>query len=178
MSTTQSANIIVIWICFQKSQPLPEDLIQLWEDYQFMNYCEQIWYRNRGLEVTCLDRDHCSRILSQAPSLIKILQVIKILQGDITPPLFQIHFMLDFSWDELRTAICSLCSLVCDEEEGFLSKLLNVALDPTIFPVHFDLIMWNSACNSLRVMQQIFRGELDKNIMWVFIAFILLGPWL
>jgi hypothetical protein len=132
-----------------------------------MNSCEKIWLQAKeiGIEATSSDREHCSRILSQAPSLIKILQVIKFLQGDITPPLFQIHFMLDFSRDELRTAICSLRSLICDEEEGFLSKLLNVALDPTIFPVHFDLIMWELVCKSLRVMQRILNGELIKNLM-------------
>jgi hypothetical protein len=73
--------------------------------------------------------------------------------------------MLDFSWDELRTAICSLRSLICDEEEGFLSKLLNVALDPTIFPVNFELIIWDLACGSLRVVQRILKGELDYHLM-------------
>jgi hypothetical protein len=132
-----------------------------------MNSCEKIWLqaKKKGLEATSSDRDHCSRILSQAPSLIKILQVIKILLGSIIPPLFQIHFMLDFSWDELRTAICSLRSLVYDEEEGFLSKLLNVALDPTLFPMPFDSITWDLACGSLHATQRILRGESDKNIL-------------
>jgi hypothetical protein len=133
-----------------------------------MNSCEKIWFQAKeiGLEATLSDRDHCSRILSQAPSLIKILQVIKILQGNIIiAPLFQIHFMLDFSWDELRTAICSLRPLIHDKEEGLLNTLSTVALDPTIFPVHFELIISDLACGSLRVMQQTPRGELDKSIM-------------
>jgi hypothetical protein len=33
------------------------------------------------------------------------------------------------------------------------------------------LIIWDLACGSLRVMQQIFRGELDKYKTWVFIVF-------
>jgi hypothetical protein len=116
--------------------------------------------------------------LSQAsPSLIRILQGIKILVRDFNPlPLFQIHLFLNFSWDELRTAICSLRSLICDEEEGFLRKVSIVALDPTLFPVPFDSLMWDLACGSLRVMQQIFRGELIKNIRCVLIAFNLLPP--
>jgi hypothetical protein len=162
---TQSKNIIVIYICFQKSQPLPEDLIQLWEDYQFMDYCEQIWIQHREPEVTWSDRDHCSQILSQAcPSLIRILQAIKFLHPKSYSHLFHIHFLLDFSWDELRKAICSLRSLIHDEEELFM-KLLIVALDPTLFPVPFDLMMWDLACGSLHVMQRILRGELIKNIM-------------
>jgi hypothetical protein len=74
--------------------------------------------------------------------------------------LFQIHFLLDFSWDELRTAICSLR----DEEEGLLTKLLIVALDTTLFPVPLNPLMWDLACGSLRVMQQMIRGELIKNM--------------
>jgi hypothetical protein len=165
---TQSTNIIVICICFQKSQPLPEDLIQLWEDYQFMVDCEQNWSQSRNLEVAQSDRNHCCQILSQAsPSLVRILQAIRfiLLQRDDHWVLFEIHFLLDFPWDELRMAICSLCSLIRKEEKGLVSKLLIVALDPTLFPVPFDLIMWDSACGSLHVMQQTLRGELDNSIL-------------
>jgi hypothetical protein len=164
----QSTNIIVIQIYFQKSQPQPKDLIQLWEDYQFIDYCEQIWIEDRALEVTWSDRDHCSHILSQAsPTLVRILHTIRfiILQWHDTWVLCQIHFLLNFSWDELRTAICSLRSLIHDKEEGILNTLSTVALDPTLFPLPFDLIMWDLACGSLHVMQQILRGELDKFIL-------------
>jgi hypothetical protein len=131
-----------------------------------MNYCEQIWSEGRELEVTSLDQFHCSKILSQASaSLIRILQAIKFLQMNSCSPLFRIHFLLNFSWDELRTAICSLRSLIPDEEEELLSKLPIVALDPTLFPVPFNLIMWDLACGPLHVMQQIIRGELVRIIM-------------
>jgi hypothetical protein len=168
---TQSANIISI--CLQESQPLPEDLIQLWEDYQFMAYCEQIWidaqFEDRQFEVTSSDRDHSYQILSQAsPSLIRILQAIRFIPWDGLIPsgyLFKIHFRLDFSWNELRTVISSLRSLIHDEGEELMRKLLIVSLDPTLFPVHFDLIMHDLACGSLRVIQRILRGELIKNMM-------------
>jgi hypothetical protein len=160
----QSTNIIVILICFQKSQPQPKDLIQLWEDYQFMDYCEQIWIQDREPEVTWSDWDHCSQILSQtSPSCIRILQAIKFISRP-SYNLFKIHFLLDFSWDELRTAICFLRSPMRDEEE-LLPTLSIVALDPSLFPPPFDSIMWDLACGSLRVMQQIIRGELSKDIM-------------
>jgi hypothetical protein len=150
---------------FQKSQPIPEDLIQLWEDYQFMDYCEQIWYQGRELGVTSSDRDHCSQILSLAsPSLIRSLQAIRFLQGCWRLTLFRIHFFLNFSWDKLRTAICSLRSFIHDKEERLLTRLLVVALDPTLFPVPFDSLMWDLACSSLHVMQQILKGKLIKNI--------------
>jgi hypothetical protein len=33
------------------------------------------------------------------------------------------------------------------------------------------------ACGSLHATQRILRGESDKNILWVSIAFNLLPPW-
>ncbi|KAJ7899401.1 hypothetical protein B0H13DRAFT_796377 [Mycena leptocephala] len=158
-------SIVLNWL--KKSQPQPKDLIQLWEDYRFMNDCEQRWDEGGELEVTGADRDHCSQILSQAsPSLIRIIQAIRLIPTNVyATHLLKIHFLLDFSWDELRTTICSLRLLVGEEGEGLLIKLFHVLLDPTLFPVPFDLIMWDLACGSLHVMQQILRGELDKSIL-------------
>jgi hypothetical protein len=131
-----------------------------------MDYCERIWAKDSQFEVTWADHNHCSQILSQAsPSLIHILQAIKFLQGNGDSLLFRIHFLLDFSWDKLRTAICSLRSFIHNKEEGLLTKLFIVALDLTLFPVPFDLIMWDLACGSLHIMAQILRGELDKSML-------------
>jgi hypothetical protein len=98
---------------------------------------------------------------------MRILQAIRFIPRGLLNyrHLFKIHFLLDFSWDELRTAICSLRSFIGDKEEGLLTKLLIVALDPTLFPVPFDSIVWGLACGSLRVMQRILRGELGKYIV-------------
>jgi hypothetical protein len=132
-----------------------------------MDSCEEIWTDGGDLEITWSDQDHCRQILSQAsPSLIRILHAIRFILLQRADPwvLFQIHFLLDFPWDELRTAICSLCSLIHDEGEELMRKLLIVALDPSLFPVPFDSIMWDLACGFLHVMQRIRRGELDKYI--------------
>jgi hypothetical protein len=125
-----------------------------------MYYCEQRWTHASILKVTQSDQDHCRQILSQAsPSLIRILQTIKVLQGW---GLLTIHFLLDFSWDELRTVICSLCSLMHNEREVLIRKLFIVALDPAHFPMPFGSIMWDLACVSLCFMQQTLRGEADN----------------
>lgn len=131
-----------------------------------MDYCEHMWSGDKELEITWSDRNQCSQILTQAsPLLIRILQAIKFAEPKWHSPLFHIHFLLDFSWDELRTAIYSLRSLIHDKEKGLLTKLLIVALDPTLFPVPFDSIMWDLACDSLRVMQRILGGELDNYLL-------------
>jgi hypothetical protein len=133
-----------------------------------MNSCEEVWYQDRELEVVSSDWDHCSQILSQAcPSPIRILQAIKFISPEwhYRRHMLKIHFLLNLSWDELRTAICSLRPLIHNKEEGLLNTLSTVALDPTLFPLPFDLIMWDLACSSLHVMQQILRGKLDKSTL-------------
>jgi hypothetical protein len=35
------------------------------------------------------------------------------------------------------------------------------------------LIMWDLACSSLHVMQQILRGKLDKSTLWVSILILI-----
>jgi hypothetical protein len=131
-----------------------------------MNYCGIIWIEDRETQVTAQNQNHCSQILSQAtPSLIRILQAIRFLSQDKYSLLFIIHFLLNLSWHELRMAICSLRCLMRNKGQEFIRNLLIVALDPTLFPVPFDLIMWDLACSSLHVMQQVLRGELDKSIL-------------
>ena len=81
--------------------------------------------------------------------------------------MIEIHFLLEFSWDKLRTVICSLRTLV-DKEELEAEPIKNmwiVANDPTVFPVQFESMVWDLTCGSLRVIRQMLRGEVDKNIM-------------
>jgi hypothetical protein len=133
-----------------------------------MDYCEKIWVEHGEIKITAQDQNHCRQILSQtSPSLIRILQAFRFIPWgyNISHVLFRIHFPLDFSWDELRMVISALRSLIGKEGAALIRKLLIVALDPTCVPVPFDSIMWDSACGSLRVMQQILRGEVDNLIM-------------
>ncbi|KAJ6499823.1 hypothetical protein DFH09DRAFT_1102896 [Mycena vulgaris] len=146
----ENLSSILDWL--EQIQPLPEGLIQLWEDYRFMCYCEGIWCDDKGTEVTGTDRDHYRQILSQAaPSLIKIFQAIEFLiPGDSSRELlFKLHFLLDFTWSQ---------------EGRHIRNVLIVALDPTLFPVRFDSITWDLTCGSLRVMVRILSGEVNKQM--------------
>ncbi|KAJ7821022.1 hypothetical protein B0H14DRAFT_3146902 [Mycena olivaceomarginata] len=145
----------------KRSRPLPEDLIRLWEDYRFMSSCEFIWQKSgtRGGWLTKKDRSRYQRVLSASPSLIRVLQAIECCR-EIT--LFEIHILLDFSWDELRMVICSLCSLMGNERKD-IEKVLLVALE--VFPAR-DSISWDLACGSMRALWQILEGELDFNVGW------------
>jgi hypothetical protein len=125
-----------------------------------MVYCEDIWGQDRGREfrVTEEDRDHCHQILSQvSPSLTRILQLIKF--NMYIPLIFNIHIQLDFSWDELRMAFCSLRSLVGDEGEGIIRSMPIVALDMTLSPAH---LLWDLTCGGLHLMRRILSGKVGK----------------
>lgn len=136
-----------------------------------MVYCETIWCQNarRRIEVTEDDRDHCHQTLLQvSPSLTRILQLIPF----ITYPsesfhpyyyaellIFKIHVLLDFSWDELRMAFCSLRSLIGHEGDGFTRNMPIIALDMALSPAP---ILWELTHSCLCVMRRIISGEVDK----------------
>jgi hypothetical protein len=133
-----------------------------------MVYCETIWYQDRHKEIQVTDEDwgYCHQILSQvSPSLTRILQAIAIITS-IQPfhaPLeiliFQIHTLLDFSWDELRMAFCFLRSLIGHEGDGFIRNMPKVAFDMALSPSH---LLWDLTCGGLCVMRRILSGEVDK----------------
>jgi hypothetical protein len=131
-----------------------------------MDYCEIILCQDARtrIQVTEEDRDRCHQILSQvSPSLLRILQAIAIITSvrDFVPFLiFKVHAVLDFSWDELRMAFCSLRSLILHEGEGLIRIMPIVALDMTLSPVPF---LWDLTCGYLRVMRRILSGEVDRD---------------
>ncbi|KAJ7323329.1 hypothetical protein DFH08DRAFT_1085498 [Mycena albidolilacea] len=187
---------VLDWL--KRSRPMPTDLIHVWEDYSFMVYCQSGWTiiveptapgKCTEIRVTEEDRDNAYQILSQAsPSLIRILQAMILIQLHdrkkassyfhgvkhmIHKLLFTIHIMLDLSWDELRTMICSLRPLIGNRAEWRFIKILSiVASDSTLFPPQFDSILWDLASGSLHVFQQVLSGEMDEIILWDFLIFI------
>ncbi|KAJ6551280.1 hypothetical protein B0H19DRAFT_1378054 [Mycena capillaripes] len=157
--------MVLDWL--KKSQPLPDDIIRVWEDYHFMSYCESEWDKPK-IQVTGKDWSRYHQVLSQAsPSLLKILRAIPlVVHYGMTSHLFKTRLLLDFSWDEMRTAFSSLRSLKDqDGGEDFIRKVSNVALDRGLLPWSFDSMMWDFACGALHALQQIVRGEVDPCIL-------------
>ncbi|KAJ6504087.1 hypothetical protein C8R47DRAFT_176894 [Mycena vitilis] len=168
----QNPEMIVEWL--KRSQPTPEATIQLWEDYRFMLSCESVWsYPTRaGLflpqhpeenEVTEQDRDNYRQLLARSlPSTVRILQAVKFIPDPWnTIGIFKLHLLLEVPWDQLRTAICSLRSLVCED-----IRVVFVALDPCIFPGLFGSLMLDLARGHLIVMLRIHNGELARHLVW------------
>jgi hypothetical protein len=74
--------------------------------------------------------------------------------------IYKIHILLDFSWDELRLAFCSLRSLIGHEGEGLIRNMPIVALDVTLSRAH---LLWDLSCGGLHLMRRILSGEVDKD---------------
>ncbi|KAF7369296.1 hypothetical protein MVEN_00257400 [Mycena venus] len=160
MDSNEIINLILNWL--KTSQPLPEDSIQLWEDYRFMCHCDAKWSNHEEVRIARKSRDYYCQVLSQAlPTLVKILQAVESIPLDGSSVLFKIHILLDLSWEELKTAICPLQSLAVHDREGCTTEP-SVALNPTLFPAHLDSILWDLTCGSLRVILRILKGELER----------------
>ncbi|KAJ6551270.1 hypothetical protein B0H19DRAFT_1157061 [Mycena capillaripes] len=165
--------MVLDWL--KRSQSLPEDLVHLWEDYCFMSHYESILHGQRefnGIQVTEKDWDHYRQMLLQAsPSFLRIFRAIPFVHGwtqGWTSCLLSVRMQLNISWDELRIALCFLRSLKDQDGgdlEGFIMKVLIVALDHTLLPCNFDSMMWDLACSTLYAMLQVVRGEMGKCIL-------------
>ncbi|KAJ6482451.1 hypothetical protein C8R45DRAFT_1001497 [Mycena sanguinolenta] len=132
-----------------------------------MHYFESMWKsKDKSVQdqVTREDWNRSQQILSQvSPSLVRILQAGSLIGNhQLQGLLFEIHLLLDVSWDELRTTICSLRSFT---DEKMLLATLVVARQSAPNLAHFDTIMSDLACGVIRVIQQIVRGELSPSLI-------------
>jgi hypothetical protein len=73
--------------------------------------------------------------------------------------IFKIHTLLDFSWDELRMAICSLRSLIFPEGEGLIRIMPTVAWYMALSPA---TLLWDLTRGGLCVMRRILSSEVVK----------------
>ncbi|KAJ6471558.1 hypothetical protein C8R45DRAFT_1165386 [Mycena sanguinolenta] len=88
---------IVPWLKNTPSEA-PADVIQLWEDYEFMFSIEQLFYDRRRLDPSV------EHTLSPSPELLRILLSMRLLQH----PLWALPAKLDLTWTDLRATLCSL----------------------------------------------------------------------
>ncbi|KAJ7245802.1 hypothetical protein C8J57DRAFT_1361740 [Mycena rebaudengoi] len=105
----------------------PEDLVQLWEDYQFMDslqnhICEVLNSPQTDDNGSCLSAEDF-QMLSQCALLPRILQVY--ILGPINyMSLFKIHHLLDISWADLRAAMCPLRYITGRADREGMRRLL------------------------------------------------------
>jgi hypothetical protein len=146
----------LIWL--QRDRQQPEDLIQLWEDYRFMAHCESIWSRANPAPVTRKDWNRAQQILlaqKVTRTTIQILEAIACIQNRQAWLLFKLHILMDFSWNDLRTAICSLRSF--NGQELLLANLPWISIR-CMFQEQIDSVRWTLICGAMRSMDRITHG--------------------
>ncbi|KAJ7794619.1 hypothetical protein B0H14DRAFT_2621755 [Mycena olivaceomarginata] len=140
-----------------QSRPKPKDLIEVWEDYGFMIYCESGWNLETGIQAAEADWDSSHQALSQAsPSLIPILQAV---------------FLLRSPTDAVIPRWVTDAEFLGDQRETVYQDHVNCRLRSHHFPPRFDSILSDLARSSLHPMQRVLTDEIDKRKVWGFEGF-------
>ncbi|KAF8187281.1 hypothetical protein K438DRAFT_2019536 [Mycena galopus ATCC 62051] len=150
---------VLEWL--KKFNPPPEDLIQLWEDYVFMEswdtLCDDPGSSKKPQSTTFNDA------LAQAsPQSIRVLYVSKLflnVSALLGYRLARIHLLLGLSWGELRAAVACLRGLLGDNAIP-VHKLMNFNSD-AVFLQSLDSssLLLDLAKGSLRAMQATSDGR-------------------
>ncbi|KAJ7856192.1 hypothetical protein B0H14DRAFT_2753104 [Mycena olivaceomarginata] len=118
----ESIQQFLLWL--KKIDTVPKDLIQRWEDYQFMQLYEHFqsnvmfkvqtgrWMPSSESDCQKILRS-CRKLLPQSPHLIRFLQITGLLIPDGgCPGLLDLRVIVHLSWEDIRGCICSLRPLV------------------------------------------------------------------
>ncbi|KAJ7821315.1 hypothetical protein B0H14DRAFT_2831568 [Mycena olivaceomarginata] len=164
-------NVLLNWL--KKWHPLPKDVIQRWEDFQFLLSWDRTWLGIVGARSSdaFLESSRQQLVLQNSPQLIRILHAYRItrhlyalnahtLLVRNAPLLLNIRLLLNLSWDELRAAICCIGS-----DRGNLRDLLVYTSDYPSFREHLDSMFLELAHGSLRILKKRLTRQL---IPWKF----------
>ncbi|KAJ7913446.1 hypothetical protein B0H13DRAFT_2326304 [Mycena leptocephala] len=154
--------------------PHPKSLIQLWEDYHFMFFCTYVWAAGAmepKFKPTTRVSHNYSKIISNGhPQLVRILHAYRFAEdyadrtGMAEACLFNIHLLLNMSWDELRRTLSPLRAII-GEDKGGLGELLDFASNPTLSPeLDPGSIFQDLAYGYVRVLKSILIHELPGKI--------------
>ncbi|KAF8203547.1 hypothetical protein K438DRAFT_1820351 [Mycena galopus ATCC 62051] len=145
---------------------LPEDLIQLSEDYHFMDRCDEIWSQATK-EKTRMEGEIHDVVTQTSPELIRIFHAYPLLydvkwgQG---PILYKIRQVLDLSWDKLRAIICPLRESVGDNGEELERLFVSVSHRTRIRQLHPDPDLHNLTAGAMAVMMKLTTYQLPRQL--------------
>ncbi|KAJ7450816.1 hypothetical protein FB451DRAFT_1101663 [Mycena latifolia] len=150
---------IIRW--FQEIKPPPTDLIQLWEDYIFLDHF-YISLMPMTLESysppdsSAFQIEECEEALSKSPGLLCIFHAIDILSS---PSIFLVKSLLDRSWDEMREIICPIRDIVGEDLTKL--QLLSTWMKDRAKDCQWAMEHKNMARRCIRVLKDVDSGELN-----------------
>ncbi|KAJ6496324.1 hypothetical protein C8R45DRAFT_985607 [Mycena sanguinolenta] len=110
---------------------VPEDLVQLWKDYEYMSFFVQTVSTAKSAPSPPSTSQYSAEgILSQVPGLLSLLQAL-LLVVDTTGCLRQIRMLLQLAWDDLRSTLCALRPIIGSDHE-MVRELVNHLLHRSV----------------------------------------------
>ncbi|KAJ7165547.1 hypothetical protein C8R43DRAFT_986762 [Mycena crocata] len=148
----RTADTILDWL---KAQQSPEDLIQQWEDYHLMavfdNICAEAAREARDNEK---EMQGILRVFETSPQLTRIIHAYRLLiTGNFFATLFEIRLALDYSWEELRLAICPLREMIQEDEKALKQLVTSVSHPTNVRELYPDRTLENMAKHCLRCIK-------------------------
>ncbi|KAF7328549.1 NACHT domain-containing protein [Mycena venus] len=150
----------------KKFNPLPLDLIRLWEDYEFM-LSDDVWDTCRTIVQPGPSRNHPTVLSDISLPLLQLLYAYRLLLPDERGERwnrYKLHLLLDLPVAELRTMFCPLRTIVSEEQhqnQDHMRKpfIFNSGLTP-LRKSELESLIWDLACGGLRVLKGVLSGEL------------------
>lgn len=115
----------------------------------------------------------CRLLVAQSPKLVRVLQASWLLPNYVfaatghLPTLYDIHLLLDLSWDDIMAALRALRSIMAGETPGQVAgatiAILAVSLE--LCPTTLASLTSDFARGCLRLIQR-FRGDALPRNMW------------
>ncbi|KAJ7241308.1 hypothetical protein B0H12DRAFT_1133663 [Mycena haematopus] len=115
----------------KKIPRVPDDLVNLWEDYEYMSFCVETICTAKSDPTPNTMSLFFAQDIVQVAGLLRLLQVL-LLVDDATRCLRQIRLLLGVTWDDLKTTICALRSLIGRDDKA-MRELANHVLDGSFF---------------------------------------------
>jgi hypothetical protein len=169
----------------QAIRPIPEDMVQYWEGLRFMFFWESILHTvfnhtNFILQVplfllsphalralqakmssfSLVSLEDCRQFVTRSPEFIRIFQASWLLHihsfGLTSPTVCYIRFLLDFSWDQITTALSALRSVIGGgtQQQIFACTITILALSLELYPVRAPAVTSDLAAGCLRLIQR------------------------
>ncbi|KAJ7925053.1 hypothetical protein B0H13DRAFT_2314847 [Mycena leptocephala] len=175
---------VLIWL--KAIQPIPEDIIRLWEGFHFWFLLEE--FQSRTIPEWCslvfslsphmlrvlqtkmsfglVSIQDCRQFVAQYPEFVRILQARWLLYGHSKSSygenLCHLRILLDLGWDDITAALSALRSIIGGGtlKQVVAGTIAILALSLELYPASTCPVVSDLALGCLRLVQQIAVKDL------------------
>ncbi|KAJ6467889.1 hypothetical protein C8R45DRAFT_909692 [Mycena sanguinolenta] len=142
----QSPGILRFLIWLRKIPGVPGDLLGLWENYEYMSFLVDIINLAKIKPRNTMSPVTAHHVVLQDPGTIRCLQIVLLVSNHRFPMrLREICSILGFTWDKLKTTLCSLRPIVGRDFDK-MCELVHRMVDNSFFGESYP---WPALCRDL-----------------------------